>query len=475
MNIVQKIKDILGIQSVNIGELNKRATVNIDIKKRISHPFPIDNIEVTDEYKKVQKLIEEGVPLIFLTGNAGTGKSTLIRFLRNALKKHLVVVAPTGVAALNVDGVTIHSFFRLPPRIHNDDDIQLVDDRKLYKKLELIILDEVSMARCDLLDSMDKFLRKNRENDIPFGGVQMLLVGDLFQLPPVVKPNERSVLIAKGYTSRYFFSSFCLQRSLLTHLELTSIYRQKDVQFVTLLNNIRIGENIESTIAEINDNCVNQEEIIPDITLTCTNDRADAINHRELTQIQSNEYSFFGKIEGRFNIEEDRLPAPINLKLKVGAHVMFTKNDEQKRWVNGTLGIIQQIYDDSISVKIITDQQNSAVDVRKASWETYKYVYDEYSDSIVIETVGKYIQYPLMLAWAVTIHKSQGKTLEKVLIDLGNGAFDSGQLYVAMSRCRSIEGIRLVRPIRMTDVKCDPIIKRFFYHLNEMKNDININ
>lgn len=470
MEIFEKIKNILRIKPVGIGELNQRTTQSNFVRvTQSNHKFSIADIKIIDEYKKVQKLIEENVPIIFLNGKAGTGKSTLIKYLRNTLNKHMVVVAPTGVAALNVEGVTIHSFFHLPPRIHNEEDIRLVFDRKLYQKLELLILDEVSMVRCDLLDSIDRFLRINRENDAPFGGVQLLFVGDLFQLPPVVKLAERTVLIARGYASRYFFSSFSLQQSSLVHIELTSIYRQKDIPFITLLNNIRIGENVEDTIAEINNKCFNNENIIPDITLTSTHSSADAINKRELNLIQSEKYTFRGNIEGQFNIEKDNLPSPINLQLKVGAHVMFTKNDELKRWVNGSLGIVQEINDNLISVKIISEQQ-TIVNVDRVSWETYRYVYDDYEDKIVAKTIGKYIQYPLTLAWAITIHKSQGKTLDKVLIDLGNGAFEPGQLYVALSRCRSIEDIRLVRPIRITDVKRDTIIKRFFYNLNQMEN-----
>jgi hypothetical protein len=256
MSILDTVKKLLGVKPVDIGELNRRATR--ESLREVPSPIPqnpLEGVHISDEYRTVESLLDAGYPVVFVTGNAGTGKSTLIQYLRTVLKKKLVVVAPTGVAALNVGGVTIHSFFHLPPKIHEDEDIKLVYDRKLYQKLDLLIIDEVSMVRCDLMESIDNFLKKNRSSNKPFGGVQLLLIGDLFQLPPVVPRQEMVMLKAKGYASPYFFSSFSLQKSSLVPVELTSVYRQEDYFFVSLLNSLRIGENVDSAIAEVNSRC----------------------------------------------------------------------------------------------------------------------------------------------------------------------------------------------------------------------------
>ena len=454
---------------VDIGELNRRATLEC------KQPGPgtaarlsFDDIIVMDEYKTVCELLTAGCPVVFVTGNAGTGKSTLIRYLRHVIEKQTVVLAPTGVAALNVEGVTIHSFFHFPPRILEEDDIKLVRDRKLYRKLELLIIDEVSMVRCDLMDSVDRFLRKNRGSSAPFGGVQLLLIGDLFQLPPVVPRQERDGLKSRGYASPHFFSAFGLQGASLVPVELTSVYRQEDIAFVDLLNRVRVGDDVDEVTAALNRQCYAQSTERADITLTCTNNQADTINREELQRLPSPEHSFLGSIEGRFSLEHDRLPSPIDLRLKENARVMFTKNDEQRRWVNGTMGIVRELDAGGILVEVTSQSSGLVHDVTPVTWETYKYSYDPGKDQIVSEPIGKYTQYPLMLAWAVTIHKSQGKTMDNVLVDLGTGAFASGQAYVALSRCRSLEGMRLARAIRPTDIMSDPLVKRFYLALAEM-------
>lgn len=470
MSILDTVKKLLGIKPVDIGELNRRATRESSREGPRPVPKnPLEGVHISDEYRIVESLLNSGCPVVFVTGNAGTGKSILIQYLRSVLKKKLVVLAPTGVAALNVGGVTIHSFFQFPPKILEDEDIKLVYDRKLYQKLELLIIDEVSMVRCDHMDSIDKFLKKNRSSNEPFGGVQLLLIGDLFQLPPVVPRQEMVILKAKGYKKRYFFSSFSLQKSSMVPVELKYVYRQEDDFFVSLLNNLRIAENVDSAIAEVNSRCYRHGDLTTDITLTCTNHRADQINMNELQRLPEKEYSFKGEIKGQFSLEEAKLPSPLDLRLKVGARVMFTKNDQDRRWVNGTLGIIRHIDQKSIGVELVTDHKGSNYDVQRVIWETYKYAYSSEKDQIIAKKVGEYIQYPLMLAWAVTIHKSQGKTLENVLVDLGSGAFDYGQVYVALSRCRSIDGIRLACQLRKTDVKCDPTVKRFHLAMDELK------
>ncbi|MHB0981487.1 MAG: ATP-dependent DNA helicase [Thermoleophilia bacterium] len=424
-------------------------------------------IDVPESYHEVERLIIAGCPVIFVSGSAGTGKTTLIRHLGAVLPHRTVVVAPTGVAALNAGGVTIHSFFQFPPRIQDPSEIRLLADRKLIRKLELLVVDEVSMLRCDVLDCIDAFLRKNRDNQEPFGGVQLLFVGDLFQLPPVVPRHEWEVLRSRGYASAYFFSAHALREVPLAHVELDRVYRQRDPAFVALLNTIRTAQEIGEAVEEINDACYDADGADHDITLTCTNRRADDINSTSMAAIDSPEHVFEGEIEGDFRLDKQKLPSPFDLRLKVGARVMFTRNDEERRWVNGTTGIVREVDARSIRVEVGGGRSEKVHDVLPVAWESYEYVLDEDEQQIVARKIGEYRQYPLMLAWAVTIHKSQGKTLDKILVDFGSGAFASGQAYVALSRVRSLDGIRLARPLRVTDVKCDPTIRRFYRDLYE--------
>ena len=470
MGLLDAIKGILGIAPVNVGDLNRRATyerarppapvVNLD---------PLEGIEITDEYRTVKALLEKSVPMIFVSGKAGTGKSTLIHYIRHVFDKNIAVVAPTGVAALNVKGVTINSFFRFPPRVVTDEYIKKVKDRHLYAKLDLLIIDEISMVRADLMDAMDKFLRLNgRCSDKPFGGTQLLLVGDLFQIPPVVNREEEAVLFARPYRSEFFFSSHSLQSCQFTPIELTKVYRQSDSTFMNLLDKIRFAENLDSAIPSINAECCGRPESKDSITLTCKNATADQINTAELRKLPGKIRTFTGDVFGKFAVKDAKLPSPLNLSIKPNAKVMFTKNDSQKRWVNGTLGRITAIKKASIQVELLT---NGAIyEVQRAEWESYKYEYDYTEDKIKIVVSGRYIQYPLMLAWAITIHKSQGKTLEKVCVDLGDGAFAFGQVYVALSRCRSLADLSLTRPIYISEVKCDERIKRFYLALAELQN-----
>ncbi len=377
MNVRETVSRLQGMSPVDIGELNRCATGEAyrPAAEPSSYDQP-DDIVVTDEYRRVQQLLEAGYPVVFVSGNAGTGKSTLVQYLRTVLQKRLAVVAPTGVAALNVGGSTIHSFFRLPPKIHEEDDIKLVSDRKLYKKLELLIVDEVSMVRCDLLDSVDRFLRKNRDLEVPFGGVQMLLIGDLFQLPPVVPRREWDVLQQRGYASPFFFSSFALQSTSLVPVELTFVFRQADGPFVELLNRVRTGDEVERTTGVLNSRCSLVQGESCDITLTCTNALADEINHSQLRRLESSEYLFVGKVEGKFSLDGDRLPSPLNLTLKRGAKVMFTRNDSQRRWVNGTLGVVRDIGPGGLLVQVGSGSDEEVHDVQPVTWETFRYRYD---------------------------------------------------------------------------------------------------
>lgn len=465
MGLLQAVKDMLRVTPINIGELNRQAThAPARTPSVASKPEPLEAIEVTREYRLIGEVLDSGFPIVFVSGKAGTGKSTLIQYLRHVIQKNVAVVAPTGVAALNVKGATIHSFFRFPPRVLMDEDIVQVRDRRLYQKLDLLIVDEVSMVRADVIDGMDRFLRLNgRDENAPFGGTQLLLVGDLFQLPPVVTTAEETVLFSRHYESPFFFSAKALEHCQLAPIELEKVFRQRDPEFTALLNKIRVAEEIGPTIAAINSACAvpgNPADQV--VALTCTNAAADRENQQRLDQLPGEARTFVGELKGKLNIEEERLPAPLNLALKPGAQVMFTKNDGGKRWVNGTLGRVHALLDNSIQVELITDHPGTRHEVSREKWESYRYKYDYAKDRIQMEVVGEYIQFPLMLAWAVTIHKSQGKTLEKVRVDLGTGAFAPGQVYVALSRCRSLSDIRLVRPIHANEVQCDPRIKRFY-------------
>ena len=365
-----------------------------DVKKtrpaRVTPPGTI----VPGGYLEARRLVEGGAPLVFVSGNAGTGKTTLIHYLRDNIALRNVVLAPTGVAALSAGGATIHSFFRFPPRIQDPEQIRVPKDRRLYQQLELVIIDEASMLRADLLDSIDVFLRACNNDFSPFGGVQLLLLGDMFQLPPVVPAAEWEVLEDRGYLSPYFFSALCLQDLKMAHVELDEIFRQSDPEFISLLNRLRVAEDIEAVIAQLNRWCGDPGGH-HDITLTCTNRAADTINAEALAMLPGEERVFLGEVEGRFNLDGDRLPSPLELRLKPGARVMFTKNDEEGRWVNGSLGVVTWVAGDRIEV----DTADAGIhEVPRATWQSFKYRLDHKSGRIVGEEAGHYTQYPLMLA-----------------------------------------------------------------------------
>lgn len=476
MSLFDVIRSILGSKPVRVGDL--AATV---IPSRPMHraaaeqPVPVPvredirDIEVIPEYRQIAALIEAQVPLLFVTGGAGTGKSTLIRYLRNVLPHPLAVVAPTGVAALNAGGATIHSFFRLPPRVVQPSDVKKIFDRQLYRKLRLLIVDEVSMVRPDLLDGVDRFLRINRDNNTPFGGVQILLTGDLFQLSPIAKNDEQTALRQMGYRTDYFFGSKGLKDCHLVPLILTRAFRQSDPAFIALLNDLRQGRRVSDVLAAVNARCMPPKEAHPtELVLTCTNHVADKRNRAELLRLSGPERVYMGSISGKFQIQKQRLPSPLDLTLRPGARVMFTKNDGGGRWVNGTLGRVVRL--DERSVHVIPDDRSDeeVFEVMPVTWEQYRYEHEPTTDQIVARVVARYTQIPLMLAWAVTIHKAQGKTLSRVFIDLGSSAFATGQVYVALSRVRKLDDIRLARPIRPEEIQCAPEVSRFYKQLVEM-------
>lgn len=433
-------------------------------------------IEITPEYEAVLEAITRKDPFIFISGRAGTGKTTLVNYLRNHLTEQVAVVAPTGVAALQVRGVTIHSFFRFPPRlIFPETDIKKLKDRRLYNKLGILIIDEISMVRADMIDAIDMFLRVNgpREGH-PFGGVQIIFVGDLLQLPPVVRQEEMAVLRERNYEAAYFFNAHILHRSELTYIELIKIFRQKDQSFTQLLNQIRMNQDARTAIQIMNESCYhpNMGGDHQAITLTTTNQRADSINTKEMRMLDTETRVYKGRIDGKFNVDERNLPSPLDLTLKLGARVMFTANDRNipRRWMNGTLGKVVQFETDAVTVELdvsthATSKLRHLVEVPIYAWESYQYEYDEKEQQIKPVVNGKFEQFPLMLAWAVTIHKSQGKTLEKVRVDLTGGSFAPGQVYVALSRCTTLEGIELLQPIKNNDVRTDAHVIDFYRRL----------
>jgi hypothetical protein len=424
-------------------------------------------IDLNPQFKKAINLMENTKQNLFITGKAGTGKSTLLDYFCNNTQKKPVVLAPTGVAALNVKGQTIHKFFNFyidvtPEKIRSKD--TKPSDPKLYKKLETIIVDEVSMLRADLLDCVDVFLRMyGADAKQAFGGVQMIFIGDLYQLPPVVSKDERDIF-RTHYGTPYFFSAKALELLPLEVLELETVYRQKDQQFVGLLNRIRNNSVEPEDIDELNQRYISDVKMRQDeaftISLTTTNAKADEINEQHLSALNGKLYSSKAIVNGDFS--KEYYPTATNLQFKVGTQIMLLNNDHKKRWVNGSIGIIDSVKRDEDGeeyLRVRLRDTDKLVSVSPFTWEIYKFSVK--NGALLSEAVGSFLQYPFRLAWAVTIHKSQGKTFDCVVIDLGSGAFTSGQTYVALSRCTSFEGIQLKVPIKKQHIRTDPRIYKF--------------
>ena len=416
---------------------------------------------------------------VFITGRAGTGKSTLLTYFRSKTKKKVVVLAPTGVAALNVEGQTIHSFFRFRPDITPKSVTRIRrrgNKKTIYEKLDAIIIDEISMVRADLLDCVDQFMRQNgRNSHKPFGGVQMIFIGDLYQLPPVVTSREKEIFRGH-YDSPYFFSAHVFTNFPMEFMELEKIYRQHDNTFIEILNAIRNNAAKDPHLEMLNrrlDPNFSPPRNTFFIYLTPTNDLADKRNREELLKIHSKIKTYEGIINGEF--KEKDLPTEKTLHIKVGAQVMLLNNDKYDRWVNGSVGRIEGLYRDPendfdiIEVKL---SEGVTVQVTPFQWEIFHYFYNEGTGSVDSEVVGTFTQYPMRLAWAVTIHKSQGKTFDRVILDIGRGTFAHGQLYVALSRCTSLSGLVLAKPILQRHIWMDwrvvKFVTRYQYHLSEV-------
>ena len=409
------------------------------------------------------EIMENSDRHIFITGKAGTGKSTLLTLFKETTKKNVVALAPTGIAALHIGGQTIHSFFGFPGRMVSDKDIRKLPISGLLKKMDVLIIDEISMVRADLIDAIDKTLRVNRGNDAAFGGVQLILFGDLFQLPPVVSSEEEKWFFRTHYQSPYFFHAKVLEFGLpIDHYELTQVYRQEEKRFIHLLDQIRKAQADWDEMEEINERVVPVIEEEDMIILAGRNATVDNINRESLQKLPGKLHKYIGSFKGNFDIK--RCPAEITLELKPGAKVMFIKNDPQKKYVNGTLGIVTELNDDLIKVKILDhNYEESIVEVSIETWEMHKYkISKENPKKLDVETIGSYSQYPIRLAWALTIHKCQGKTFNHVLLDNEGGMFAHGQLYVALSRCRKLDGLFLKKNVSHRDIMVDPAISEYY-------------
>ncbi|MFH2060574.1 MAG: helix-turn-helix domain-containing protein [Pseudomonadota bacterium] len=428
---------------------------------------PFENYEL----KLAKNFVKNTGSHLFLTGKAGTGKTTFLHSLKKDAFKRMIVTAPTGVAAINAGGVTLHSFFQLPfgPFIPGSESYENNQQRQfrfskekkqIIKGLDLLIIDEISMVRADLLDAVDVVLRRHRRNEQPFGGVQLLMIGDLHQLPPVAKQDEWQ-LLQQYYESVYFFSSQALRRTQLVTLELKHIYRQSDPKFIGLLNRVRDNRLDESAVAELNQRYI--QNYMPKegqgfITLTTHNNSAQSINQKRLKALPEKEVQFNAKVIGEF--PEHTFPTPANLVLKQGAQVMFLRNDPgpDKLYYNGKIGKIKKVSSDTISV--VCPDTTDEIIVKPVDWDNIKYTMDPETREIREEIIGKFKQFPLKLAWAITIHKSQGLTFDKAVID-AKAAFTHGQVYVALSRCKTFEGIVFSSPVPSHGIQIDDAILDF--------------
>ena len=479
MSIVNRIKDFLagtnpGQRRPDFGELRpRRAPPRRPSRGKHSAPEPKEPIEPTDEFALVLSLIRASAPFVLVMGQAGTGKTTLIRWLREELENNVVVVAPTGLAALTAGGQTIHSFFGFPPRYIEREDIRPRRDPAIYEKMEYLLIDEISMVSCRLLDAIDQFLRINRKQEKkPFGGVQVVALGDLYQLPPVITRDDRARLREK-YRHFHFFGAHCLTSVVPATVELTRPFRQKDPHFLDLLRSVRENRDLESALHELNTQCFEPQFDDADwLVVVPKRDQAERLNQGRLDALPGESREYVGELAGRFlgrtaqanapthSDQDKNLPSPYRLRLKPGARVIFTKNDPRRRWVNGTMGTVQSCADDEVTV-IADEAGEQALTVSKAKWSKEVFKVDRETEKIGLEEIGSYQQLPLAPAWAITIHKVQGQTLSRLIVDLQGGAFAAGQTYVAISRCRSMEGLRLRRQVQVSDVQTDPDVREF--------------
>lgn len=424
--------------------------------RQTEREIDLTGIELSNEQQKLFGILESGHDHVFITGKAGTGKSLLLQYFRENSAKKMVVVAPTGVAALNVGGSTIHSLFKLPPEFLSRQNLRLTPETvKLLKSIDTIVIDEISMVRADLMDAMDYLLQGARSSRLPFGGVQLVMFGDLYQLPPVVQDPELLKYFIDNHGGFYFFNATVWQQVFPQIYELSTVFRQKDETFKSVLNAIRTG-SVTSEILHLLNSRV--DDMAPEegaVTLVPTNYLVNQLNSYRLSQLDETSRQYKSVIVGQ--LEPSAYPADDVLILKRGAQIMMLKNDREKRWANGTIGIIDSLSEDQIKVKI----DGFKYSVTRESWNKIRYRYNLQTKTIDEEIVSSFTQFPLRLAWAVTIHKSQGQTYDSLIVNLGGGAFAHGQTYVALSRCRTLGGLYLKREVVPQDIIVDPEIVRF--------------
>lgn len=433
--------------------LDKAEPVKLNVERTNA-----DTVELSHEQRIVYDIIENSRDNAYITGKAGTGKSLLLEYFVSHTKKTVAVVAPTGIAALNVGGMTIHSFFRFPPDVIDPSEVNVdYKTREILRNIDAIVIDEVSMIRVDLMEGINAKLKIARRSDEPFGGVQMVMFGDLYQLPPVVTDGQLHRYFNHTYGGVYFFNAPVYKKAELKIYELNKIFRQKDAEFRSVLNSIRNGDSSESVLAKINERTSVETPNGGFVTLAGTNSTVSGINHRKLAALTGDEHTYTADISG--DIKESSFPTEKRLKLKPGAQIMMLKNDQAKpmRWANGTLGIVTKLGVDTIRINIDGVEHS----VSKATWEKIRYDYNHEERKLKKEVVSTFKQFPMRLAWAITIHKSQGQTYESVAVDMSDGAFAHGQTYVALSRCKSLNGLYLTTNIRPEDIIIDQEIVEF--------------
>jgi ATP-dependent exoDNAse (exonuclease V) alpha subunit len=409
----------------------------------------------TPEYEAALDYLSEDGGHLFITGRAGTGKSTLLRALCEMVEAEHVIVAPTGLAAVNVGGQTIHSFFGLPPRLIRQEDIRRSRNGAVMRRMKLLVIDEISMVRADLMWAIDQSLRVNRGRPRePFGGVRLVLFGDLHQLPPVVQEAEIATHLEEAHGGPFFFSIGALREGVGTYLlELSRVFRQSDEDLISVLNHVRDGNVEESHLELLNTRVAPIRTLAegePYVILTPTNAAAQRINAAYLDALPGAPVAFPASVTGEF--AQTAQPTDQTLVLKTGAKVMLLRNAPDRRWVNGTIARVARLDEKRIWINV----DGKEYEVEAVTWEARRYAYDTTAQKIVETVAGTFKQFPLRLAWALTIHKSQGLTLDRVYIDLGRGTFAHGQAYVALSRCRTLEGLALARPLRPSDILFDP-------------------